>query len=234
MPGRFDPLPEAFHELLAAQVAAEAEVAVVVVVLGAEVPGLDRAAAGDPDRRVRLLDRLRPGVHVAQLEVLAVPGEGVLLRPGAQDQVVRLLVLVAQRGRVGSVGVVVVHRRAHGEAGDQAPAGDHVQHRHLFGHARRRVVEGDRLAQEQDSDIARAARKGRGHQRRRRHHAVGVLMVLVHADAIEPHLGRFLEEVEVVVVDFVTLSRGRTAANRRLPRRCDSSGGSRRAEMARA
>ena len=51
------PLPVAVQQRLAAQVAEERQVRVVVVVVEAEVPRLDRAAARDVDGRVRLLDR---------------------------------------------------------------------------------------------------------------------------------------------------------------------------------
>ena len=39
--GLFHAAPEALHQLLGAEVAGEREVAVVVAVLGAEIPGLD-------------------------------------------------------------------------------------------------------------------------------------------------------------------------------------------------
>src|SRR5207302_10014526 len=51
---RGPPLPVAVEHALGALVAAEGEVAVVVVVLDAEVPGLERAEARDPDRRMRV------------------------------------------------------------------------------------------------------------------------------------------------------------------------------------
>jgi hypothetical protein len=74
-------LPVAVHHLVGALVAAEGEVAVVVVVVETEVPGFERAQARHPDGRVRLLDGLRPEVHVAELRVLAVPGERLALGP---------------------------------------------------------------------------------------------------------------------------------------------------------
>ncbi len=89
-------------------VAVVGEVAVHVVHLRAPAPGLDRAAAGNPDRRMRLLDRPRPDVDVALLVVAAVEGEGVLLGPGLHDEVVRLVVALAQLARVLAVGVAVV------------------------------------------------------------------------------------------------------------------------------
>ncbi len=151
-----------------------------------------------------MLDRSRPDVHVAQLVVLAVPGEYVGLSPRLDDQVVRLLVALAQRRRVHTDGVVAIHRGADGETGDQAAAGDDIDHRHLLGDARRRVVVRDRLPEEEDRRVGRASRQRGRHQLRGRHHAVGVLVVLVHAHAVEAELGGELELVEVVVVDLVT------------------------------
>ena len=91
------PLPVAVDHLLGALVSGEREIAVVVLVLGAEVPRLDRAEPGNPNRRMRLLNRLRPQVNVAQLGVLAVEGERLALLPGFDDQVVRFVIFVAQR-----------------------------------------------------------------------------------------------------------------------------------------
>ena len=88
-------LPVAVHHLLRPLVAVVAQVGVVVIVLQAEVPGLDAAAARDPYGRVRLLQRTRPDVHVAQLGVLAVEAEGFGAGPRLHDQAVRLVVLVA-------------------------------------------------------------------------------------------------------------------------------------------
>src|SRR5262249_24784600 len=48
-----------------------------------------------------------------------------------------------------------------------------------------------------------APRQRRGHDVRRRHHAVGVLVVLVHADGIEAELVGVLEHVEVLVIELV-------------------------------
>src|SRR5262245_63650595 len=93
-------LPVTVEHLLRLLVAAEREIAVVVAPLCAEVPGLYRAESGDPDRRVRLLDRLRPDVDVAQLGVFSVPGERLALAPCLDDQVVRFGVLVADCHRV--------------------------------------------------------------------------------------------------------------------------------------
>ena len=139
-------VPEALHGRQAGLVAVVGEVAVDVVHLGAPLPRLDRAAARNPHRRMRLLDRPRPDVDVALLVEAAVEGEGLLLGPRLHDEVVRLEIALAQHRRVLAVGVAGVHRRADREAGDQPPARDAVDHREFFGHPRRRVVERERVA----------------------------------------------------------------------------------------
>src|SRR5271165_1074399 len=60
-------LPKAVHRRAAVLEAEIGEIGVHVVHLRAPLPRLDRAAARDPDRRVRLLDGARPDVHIALL-----------------------------------------------------------------------------------------------------------------------------------------------------------------------
>ena len=69
--------PEPVHRRLAVLVAEIRQVGVDVVHPRAPLPGLDRAAAGDPHRRMRTLHRTRPDVHVALLVEAAVEREGV-------------------------------------------------------------------------------------------------------------------------------------------------------------
>ena len=196
-------LPEALHDGLGHLVAVVGEVAEHVVHLGRPAPRLHRAGAGNPDRRMRLLDRPRPDVDVALLVEAAVEGERVLLLPGAQDEVVRLVVALAQLARVGAVGVGGVHRRAHREAGDQPAARDAVDHGELLRHARRRVIEREAVAEHADRRAGGAPRQRRGDQVRRRHQAVAVGMMLVAADRIEAALRRVFELVEELVVHAV-------------------------------
>src|SRR6185437_5736997 len=84
--------PEAAHRFLAELIAEIAEIGVDVIHLGAPLPRLDRAAARNPDRRTRLLHRLRPDIDVALLVVAAVEAERVLARPGLHHEVVRLAI----------------------------------------------------------------------------------------------------------------------------------------------
>ena len=175
------------------------------MVADAELPRLDGTAAGDPHRWTRLLDRPRPHVDVPQLRVLAVEGEGFALFPGPGDEVDTLAVLLAQdRGR-RAVAEVRVHRRADGEPGDEASAGQNIEHRELLCDARRRVVQRDGVAHHDDLRLLGFAGHDRRHEVRRRHQTVGVLVVLVDADAVEAELVGVHQLVEVGVVDLVAL-----------------------------
>ena len=64
----------------------------------------------------------------------------------------------------------------------------HVEHGELLGHAERRVVERQRVADDGDLHSVRLAGEDRGDEVGRRHEAVGVLVVLVDADAVEAQL----------------------------------------------
>jgi len=112
-----------------------------------------------------------------------------------------LVVAIAQGRRVDPVGEVHVHRRADREAGDEPAAREQVEHRELFGHAERRIVGGEAVAEDDERGLRRPPRQGRRHEVRRRHQAVGVVVVLVHAQAVEAlRLGE-LQLVEELLVE---------------------------------
>ena len=193
--------PEAVHGLARRLVAVIGQVAIDVVHAGAPLPRLDRAAAGDPHRRVRLLHRARPYVDVALAVEAPVEREGVGLGPRPHHQVVGLVIAFAEQRRVLSVGVAGIHGRADREAGDQAAAGDAVDHREFFGDPRRRVVEGEAVAHDaQRRPRRRAARQGAGDQIGRRHQPVAVRVVLVAAHRIQPDRRGVFHFVHEVVV----------------------------------
>ncbi len=52
-----------------------------------------------------------------------------------------------------------------------------------------------------------AAREGGGHQLRRRHQAVGVLMMLVDAETVVADILGQLQQIEIIVVDAIGLAR---------------------------
>ena len=202
-----DDRPELLEGAARALEAGEGERGVHMAFLADPVPGLDGAPAGNPDRRARLLERPRPDVDVAELRVAPVEGEGFLLRPGADDQPLGLAVLLAERDRVLPVAVVRIHARTDGEAGDDAATAHAVEHRDLFRHADRRVVERDAVAEEDDRDVLRLAGERGGDDVRRRHQAVAVLVVLVDADPVVAQRRGVDQLIDVLVVELAHLLR---------------------------
>ena len=156
---------------------------------------------------MRFLHRLRPQVHVAQLGVAAVEREGLFLGPGADDQFMRLVVFLPRQGRDGAVAEIGIHRRADRESGHQPPAGNAVEHGEFLGHADRRIVQRDRIAEHDDRRVLRPPRQRGGDQVRRGHQPVTILVMLVDADAVEAERVGVFEQVEVVVINLVALHR---------------------------
>ena len=148
----------------------------------------------------RVLHRPRPDVHVTLLIVAAVEGEGVLLGPGADDQVVRLQITFPQHRRVLAIGVAGVHGRADRETRDQTSARNAVDHREFFRDARRRIVERERIAHHAQSGVRRAPRQRCGDQIRRRHQAITVGVMLIHAYRVEAAFRRVFQLVHEIVV----------------------------------
>src|SRR6185437_10540580 len=106
----------------ALDVAEIGKVRVEEVVIDAPIPGLDATAARNPNRRMRLLDRPRPDINVAELRVFAVESERLGLGPGAQHELAALVIFIAQGRRRFAIGIDGVERRADGEAGDETSA----------------------------------------------------------------------------------------------------------------
>jgi hypothetical protein len=142
---------------------------------------------------------------VAELVVAAVEGERTGLGPYADDQVVGLVVAVAELARVLAVREARVHRRADREARDEPTSREAVEHRELLGDTERRVVERERVPHHDERRIAGPSRERGGHQVGRRHEAVPVRVVLVHADAVEADFGGELELVQELVVHPMSL-----------------------------
>src|SRR2546425_9278070 len=129
------------------------------VALLADGPRTARAQRGDPDRRVRLLVRPRPDVHLPVVEVLALPVEGaVVARPRLHDQIVGLPEALHHTGRPMISGRYLVWDAAH-EPALQAAARVDVDHRHLLGHAYGLAPVRDRIAENQDARLAGLARE---------------------------------------------------------------------------
>ena len=112
------------------------------------------ALRGNPDRRMRLLIGPRPAVHVFEVIVLALEGEGAGLGPGLHDQIVRLVEAVVGFRRVRARGMIFGADAAH-ETGDQPAAGDVVEHGEFFGDHERIVQQRQRAAEH--GDLARSS-----------------------------------------------------------------------------
>src|SRR5262249_58043785 len=104
-PEPFDGLPIAVDDRGSRQISEIGEIGVEEVVLDAPLPGLDAAAARNPDRRARRLDGGRPRIDVAKLRVFAVEGKRPALPPGANDQLYPFAILLAQNRGGGAVGI---------------------------------------------------------------------------------------------------------------------------------
>ena len=112
----------------------------------------------------------------------------------------RLMVSLAKLAWVRPVGITRVHRRPDRKPGDQPAAGDAVDHREFLSHAGRRIVERQRVAHHADCGVGGAAGQRGGNQVRRRHQAVAIGVVLVHANGVEADLGGVFQFVHEVVV----------------------------------
>ena len=172
-----------------------------VAALGGPGDGALADRAGDPDRRVRLLQRAGPGIDVAVVVVLALPAEGAGLGPGFDDEVVRLLVALPVVGGGGVVRETLAAGAAH-PAGDQASAGDHVDLRQRLRQPERVVPDRQDVAEQADFGALGDAGEDRGFDIDHGAHAEGRRVVLVEHDAVEAGpLGgdRF---IEIAVVEI--------------------------------
>src|SRR5216683_7121114 len=105
-----------------------------VTLAGRPDDGLLAEDTGNPDSRVRLLERNGPGVDHAVLVARPLEPEGPRLRPRANDQLVRLLEALTIVSGVDARRELLLATAAD-EARDEAALGDHVDHGKLFGQA---------------------------------------------------------------------------------------------------
>ena len=156
---------------------------------------------------MRLLDRLRPAVHITELIEFPVEREDFFLGPGFHDQLVRFAILDPRESGDLSVREVGVHGGADRKAGDEPTAGDAVEHGKLFGNPDRRIVQRDRVADDANCRLAGAPCEGRSDDIRARHQAVAVLVMFVAANPVETDRLSKLELVEVGIVDTICFFR---------------------------
>ena len=154
-----------------------------------------------------LLQWARPDIGVANLVIFAVEREHVRLGPSLHNKVVRLIVLLSQSSGIDSIREVGIHRSADREARNKTPPADAVQHRELFGNAQWRVVQRKAVAQHDDGRVLGAPCQSGCSDVRAWHYAVGVVVVLVDADAVKTHLISKFELIEILVVELMRLVR---------------------------
>src|SRR5262245_64040405 len=113
---------------------------------------------------MRFLDRLRPDVDITKLGVFAVPREGLTLAPGLDYQIMSFPVFLPNSRGVLSIAVVYIHRCADRKTGDQSTSGNDVEHGEFLSDARRRIVERDRITEDEDHGFGRPSRQSGSHQ----------------------------------------------------------------------
>ena len=172
----------------------------------------------DPDWRMRLLVGPRPRIDVAELVVLAEKGKRPRLGPRSHDQVVRLGVALLRVSRIDAHGVIFGADAAH-ETRDQPPAREIVEDRVFLRDHERIVDERQRAAENGELGALDAARERAGENARDRHHAVGGLVMLVEADAVEAELIGKFHLIEILVVELGALLRVVMAVRERDPGR---------------
>ena len=137
--------------------------------------------------------------------VFAVKGKRLVLVPGAHDQLVRFGIFIAGQAGNLAVAIIGVHRSPDRKAGQQAPAGNHVQHGKFFRHPKGWIVQGQRVANHGQGGLGGTAGQAGGNDIRRGHQAIAVLVMLVDANAIIAERVRVFELVHIFVVDKVAL-----------------------------
>ena len=175
--------------------------------LGGDVDGLRAAGADDVAGRVRLLHRPRPRIEITVgVEIAVIFGRAVL-RPGLQDNVDRLAITRPRGRRVDRVGPVF-HAGAERKRDFEPALREHVEHGVFFGQAVR-IFEIGRRTPDADFGVLDLRDKRRGDQVRRRHHAVGGVVMLVDDDPVKAELVGQHQFGEIALVQRIALFRDR-------------------------
>ena len=167
--------------------------------------GLAAALGGAPDRRMGLLEGARPEIHIFEMIVLALIGEGPGFRPGAHHEVRRLLVTLQRVDGIGAEGKILRPHPAH-KAADEPPAGDDVDHGVFFGQGQRILAQAEGVAQNGDAPLG-APRQGRGHDHGRGHQPICALVMLIDAHAVKAQFVGQLQLVKIAIVELMAHER---------------------------
>ena len=171
-----------------------------VRLLGGPLDRLDADGGGNPDGRVGLLERPRPGIDIAIVVVFALPAPGAGGGPCLDEEVVGFLeALPVEVGR-SVVGVALPSAAPH-EAGDEPPVGDHVDHGQLLGQPEWVVPDGQYIAQDDDLGLVGDAGEDGRADVGDALHTEGSAVVLVQHQGVEAHLLGEDLLVQVAVVE---------------------------------
>ena len=142
------------------------------------------AAAEGKGRRMRLLQRARPDRDRAELEMTALPAEGLRLGPGFEDQLHRFGGALARFGRVETVGQILAGDATQ-QPDPQAPRHQIVEHRQVLGDLHRVALRDDG-PEDRDFDFLRMGREVGGRDGRGRGQTMRGIMMLRDTDPVEP------------------------------------------------
>ncbi len=125
-------------------------------------------------------------------------------RPGLDNEIERF---AERRSRLCGIDLVgeILRSAADHHPRHQPPAAHDVEHGELFRDSQRRVVQRQGVAYDDDLRTFRSLDKGGRDQVRRRHQAIGVLMVLIDADAVETQVIGMGKGVYVLLIEVVAL-----------------------------
>ena len=131
--------------------------------------------------------------------MLALEREWTWLRPRLDDEIMRFMEALMREIRIDAGRVILGADAAH-EAADDAAAREVVEHRVFFGDVHRIALQRQGAAEDRDLDLLRALDKRAGDEIGRRHQSIGVLVMLVDADAVEAEPLGIDQEVDEVRV----------------------------------
>ena len=184
---------------IAESVGNDAQVKVGIVMLGAPRRRFRAAGARYPDGRMRLLQRHLERIDLAEVVMLPLPAERPRRSPGFHHQVMGFLKPLPVINRVAVGGPAFGAAAAH-KAGDEAAARDAVDFRQLLGQPQRVVVNGQRIAHQDDFRLVRNAGQNGGFQVHRRPQAGRRAVMLVQHHPVKPDFLAVFPLVEVVVI----------------------------------
>src|SRR5271156_492319 len=143
-----------------------------VAMLRAPFDGFRAQQTGNPDRRMRLLERQTPRIDEPIVKVFAFISKRAGLGPRLDDDFVSLVEELTVEGGIG-VGRELLAAAAADPSADQAAAGNHVDDSQLLGQAERITNDRNRIGQQHDLHALCDAREYRGLDIHPRPHAEG-------------------------------------------------------------